>query len=292
MPTAPANALEIDYDTFGDPAGRPLLLIMGLGAQKLLWEEEFCAALADSGHYVIRYDNRDVGLSTKMDGAGIPDISLLLAGLPVQVPYTLDDMADDAAALLTALGFASAHICGASMGGMIAQVLAYRHPSRLRSLTSIMSTTGNPSLPPPTPEALTALLTPPPADRDGYVERSVATWRVISSPGFPFDEELTRRRAERLYDRCFYPEGVARQLAAIIAGGSRVERLRGVTAPTLVIHGDADPLVPIEGGRDTAAAVPGAKLLIIEGMGHDLPRDAWPRLVEAIEAHTAQAERA
>jgi pimeloyl-ACP methyl ester carboxylesterase len=242
----------------------------------------------------VRYDNRDVGLSTKFDSAGIPNVMELMqqsaAGAPLDVPYTLDDMADDAAGLLDALGLESAHVCGASMGGMIAQTLAIRHGKRLRSLVSIMSSTGNPSLPPAKPEAMAVLMTPPPIDRAGSLDAAVRTWRTIGSPGFPFDEARIRERAGRFYDRSFYPQGIARQLAAILAHGSRVEKLSKVSAPTLVIHGAADPLVPIEGGRDTARAIPGAELLVIEGMGHDLPEGAWPQLVGAISEHTAKAE--
>jgi pimeloyl-ACP methyl ester carboxylesterase len=206
------------------------------------------------------------------------------------VPYTLDDMADDAAGLLDALGLDSVHLVGASMGGMIAQTVAIRHGRRLRSLTSIMSSTGNPSLPPAKPEAMAVLLTPPPTDRAGSLDAAVRTWRTIGSPGFPFDEAKIRARAGRLYDRSFHPEGTARQLAAVVAHGSRSEKLRGVATPTLVIHGAADPLVPLEGGRDTARAIPGAELLVIEGMGHDMPEGAWPTLVGAISEHTTKAE--
>jgi pimeloyl-ACP methyl ester carboxylesterase len=289
-----ANGIEIEYDSFGSPSGRPLLLVMGLGGQLIMWDEGFCEALAERGHWVVRFDNRDVGLSTKFGAAGVPNVMELMlqsaAGKTPAVPYTLDDMADDVAGLLDALALETAHVCGVSMGGMIAQTVAIRHGGRLRSLTSIMSSTGNPSVPPAQPEAMAVLMTPPPADRAGSLDAAVRTWRTIGSPGFPFDEQKIRERAGRLYDRAFYPEGVARQLAAIVAHGSRVERLREVDAPTLVIHGAADPLVPLEGGRDTARAIPGAELLVIEGMGHDLPEGAWPQLVGAISEHTAKAE--
>jgi len=289
-----ANGIELEYDSFGEPAGRPLVLIMGLGGQLLMWDEGFCEALAARGHYVVRFDNRDVGLSTKFDAAGIPNVMELMqqsaAGAKLSVPYTLDDMADDAAGLLDALGLDSVHLCGASMGGMIAQTVAIRHGRRLRSLTSIMSSTGNPSLPPARPEAMAVLMTPPPSDRAGSLDAAVRVWRTIGSPGFPFDEAKIRERAGRLYDRSFHPAGTARQMAAILAHGSRVEKLRGVSTPTLVIHGAADPLVPLEGGQDTARCVAGAELLVIEGMGHDLPEGAWPTLVGAISEHTAKAE--
>src|SRR5262245_13152275 len=289
-----ANGIELDYDSFGTASGRPLVLIMGLGGQSIMWDDGFCEAIAERGHFVVRFDNRDVGLSTKFDAAGIPNVVELMqqsaAGAKLTVPYTLDDMADDVAGLLDALHLETAHVCGASMGGMIAQTVAIRHGRRLRSLTSIMSSTGNPSLPPAKPEAMAVLMTPPPTDRASSLDAAVRTWRTIGSPGFPFDETKIRARAGRLYDRAFYPQGTARQLAAILAHGSRVEKLRDVSVPTLVIHGAADPLVPLEGGRDTARAIPGAELLVIEGMGHDLPEGAWPQLVGAISEHTAKAE--
>ena len=287
-----ANGIELEYDTFGAESGRPLLLIMGLGSQSLLWDEGFCEALAERGHFVVRYDNRDVGLSSKLDHAGVPNVMALMLGGPsaAPVPYTLDDMADEAAGLLGALGLGATHVCGASMGGMIAQTLAIRHGARVRSLVSIMSSTGNPNLPQAQPEAMAVLTAPPPADRAGALDAAVRTWRTIGSPGFPFDEAKIRARAGRMFDRSFHPDGVARQLAAIIAHGSRVEKLRDVKAPTLVIHGAADPLVPLAGGEDTARAIPGAELLVIEGMGHDLPEGAWPRIVGAISEHTAKAE--
>jgi pimeloyl-ACP methyl ester carboxylesterase len=289
-----ANGLRFEYESFGERGARPLLLVMGLGAQMLLWDDEFCDALAGRGHYVVRFDNRDVGLSSKLEAAGVPNVLELIqkagAGQTLAVPYTLDDMADDAAGVLEALDLASAHVCGASMGGMIAQTLAIRHPQRVRSLTSIMSTTGDASLPQAAPEAMAALLAPPPTTRAEAIEHHAKTWRVIGSPGFPFDEERIRARGGALYDRSFYPIGTARQLAAILAHGSRRAALARVTAPTLVIHGAADPLVPLAGGRDTAEAIPGAELLVIEGMGHDLPPEAWPRIVDAIALHTERAE--
>jgi pimeloyl-ACP methyl ester carboxylesterase len=288
-----ANGIEIEYDSFGSAADRPLLLIMGLGGQSLMWDEGFCEALAERGQFVVRYDNRDVGLSTKFDSAGIPNVLELMqqsaAGAKLAVPYTLDDMADDAAGLLDALGLGTAHVCGASMGGMIAQTLAIRHGGRLRSLTSIMSSTGNPSLPPAKPEAMAVLMTPPPTDRAGSLDAAVRTWRTIGSPGFPFDEAEVRARSAALYDRSNHPAGQARQLAAIMAHGNRVPRLAGVRAPTLVIHGTDDPLVPVHGGRDTAEAIPGSELLLIPGMGHDLPRGLFPKLVDAISTHTQKA---
>jgi pimeloyl-ACP methyl ester carboxylesterase len=213
------------------------------------------------------------------------------SGARPDVPYTLDDMADDTAGILDALGLESAHVVGASMGGMIVQTLAILHPQRVRSLTSIMSTTGDPALPPAKPEAMAVLLAPPPSEREASIERGVQTWRTIGSPGFPFDEANVRKRAALAYDRCFHPEGTARQLAAILVHGSRRARLAHLKVPALVIHGAADPLVPIEGGRDTAASIPGAELLVIEGMGHDLPQGAWPQIVGAIATHVERAEK-
>jgi pimeloyl-ACP methyl ester carboxylesterase len=295
MPRANANGIELEYDSFGSPSDPALLLVMGLGAQMILWDEEFCGALASRGHHVIRYDNRDIGLSTKLEGrpcaTPIEAMQAQLAGKPFQSAYTLAEMADDAAGLLDALGIASADVVGASMGGMIVQTIALRHPERVRSMTSIMSTTGARDLPPAKPEAMQILMTPAPADRAGNIERAVVSSRVIGSPGFPFDEQRVRERAARAYDRCFYPEGMARQLVAVLASGSRRDALRAVRAPSLVIHGKADPLVPVEGGIDTAKSIPGAELLLVEGMGHDLPVGAWPQLVGAISGHASKSLR-
>jgi len=293
VPRARCNGIELEYETFGRRSARPLVLIMGLGAQMILWDEEFCEALAAREFFVVRFDNRDVGLSTKLDAAGVPNVFTALQAAatnqPIDAPYTLNEMADDTIGLMEALGIERAHVVGASMGGMIAQTLAIRHPSRLLSMTSIMATTGNPEVPPATPQAMSVLLTPVPSEREAYVERSLRSWRVIGSPGFPFDEERVRRRAGRSFDRAFHPAGVARQLVAIIASGNRKEALRAVATPALVIHGAADPLAHVRGGHDTAEAIPGAELLIIEGMGHDLPRGAWPRIIDAIDAHARRA---
>ncbi|MGI8926379.1 MAG: alpha/beta fold hydrolase [Tepidiformaceae bacterium] len=293
MPNVTANGIQIEYDTCGDPAAPPLLLVMGLGAQMIAWDEGFCQLLADRGHYVIRFDNRDVGLSTRFDAAGTPDLGAMMAaraaGEPItHAAYLLNDMADDAVGLLDALNIPAAHIVGASMGGMIVQAIAIRHPQRVLSMTSIMSTTGHPSLPQAKPEAMAVLLSPRPDDREAMLDQAVAAARTIGSTGFPFDEERVRARAARSFDRAFYPAGMARQMVAITASGNRRDALRDVKLPTLVIHGAVDPLVPVEGGHDTAACIPGAELLIIEGMGHDLPTGAWPRIAEAISAVTAR----
>ena len=294
MPHAHANGITIEYDTFGNPGDVPLLLIMGLGAQMILWDEEFCSTLAKRGHWVIRFDNRDIGLSTKLDDAGMPDVvaavSAIVTRQPIAAPYTLSDMAADTAGLLDALDIPTAHVVGASMGGMIAQTVAIEHPRRVRTLTSIMSSTGSPDLPPARPEAMAALLSPPPVGRSESIERAVSVFRTIGSPGFPFDEEHVRERAARSYDRCFHPIGVMRQLVAILASGDRTEALKSVTIPTLVIHGADDPLVPVEAGQATAAAVPGAQLVTLAGMGHDLPKPLWQRVIDAICTLTQPAE--
>jgi len=293
MPRVCTNGIEIEYETFGDPSADPLLLIMGLGAQMILWEEGFCRLLAGHGHHVIRFDNRDVGLSTRLEEAGVPRIRVMMEqverGERPEAPYRLSDMGRDAVGLLDGLGIDAAHVVGASMGGMIGQTVAIEHPERVRTLTSIMSSTGHPGLPRAKPEAMAVLLTPPPRDREANIERAVEAARIIGSPGFPFDEERIRARAARTYDRAFYPKGLARQLAAILALGSRRKALEALRTPTLVIHGDMDPLVPVEGGLDTAEAVPGAELLIIEGMGHDLPPEIWPRIADTITRHARKA---
>jgi len=287
---ARANGIDLVYDTFGERGDPPLLLIMGLASQMLAWDDEFCAMLAKRGFWVVRFDNRDIGLSTKCSEAGVPDIAAMLGralrGEPVTAPYTLRDMADDTVGLLDALGIASAHVVGASMGGAIAQLVAACYPSRVRTLTSIMATSGAPGLPPPTPEAMTVLLTPTPTDRDAYIQRYIRTWKVLrGGPAFPLDEARDTERASQLHARGLSPAGVARQLAAIIASGSRKDQLASLRMPTLVIHGDIDPLVPLACGKDVAGTVPGAKLLIVEGMGHALPISMWPRIVDAIAAH-------
>ncbi|MEU7856564.1 alpha/beta hydrolase [Nonomuraea sp. NPDC049141] len=271
---AVANGIQIAYETFGSSDGRPLLLIMGLGAQLIHWDDELCELLAEQGHHVVRFDNRDAGLSTHLHDEGVP-------ALGTSSSYLLDDMADDAAGLMDALGWTAAHVVGASMGGMIAQTLAIRHPERVLTLTSIMSTPG-PDVAPPTPEASAVLLAPPAADRAGVLAQALATWSVIGSPGFDLDRERIVRMSGQAYDRSFDPPGTTRQLAAILASGDRTEQLGTVGVPTLVIHGEADRLVPVAGGLATAAAIPGARLLTFPGMGHDLPKPLWPEIVDAI----------
>jgi pimeloyl-ACP methyl ester carboxylesterase len=286
---APANGIEITYQTFGDASDPTLLLVMGLGAQLIHWPEEFCELLVARGFHVVRYDNRDVGHSTKLDDAPVPDLMALAAGDAGAASYTLDDMADDAVGLLDHLGIDAAHVAGASMGGMIAQTLAIRHPQRVLSICSIMSTTGNPDVGQARPEALAVLMTPVPEDRDGYIEFHLKAFKAIGSPGFPFDEEFLRWRGGATFDRSMYPAGFRRQLAAIIASGDRTQALGQISAPTLIIHGSDDPLITVSGGEATARAIPGARLVVIPGMGHDLPRGAWTDIIDAI---TANAERA
>ena len=296
MPNVNANGIRIEYDTIGSPSAPPLLLIMGLGGQLIHWDGGFCRQLADKGHFIIRFDNRDVGLSTKFDEAGLPEMAKLVESLgqgkAFETPYRLEDMADDAAGLLDALDIQKAHICGSSMGGMIAQTLAIRHPERLLSLISIYSTTGNPDLPPPQPEGMAALLTPPPAERQGFIEYNVKTMKAIAGSGFPFDEPFIRNISAQAYDRAFYPQGVGRQMMAVMTQENRKPALASVTVPTLVIHGTADPLVTAAHGRDTANAIPGAQLLLVDGLGHELPRikEPWPQVIDAIAAHTKEAE--
>ncbi|MBO0713750.1 MAG: alpha/beta fold hydrolase [Acidimicrobiales bacterium] len=289
MPATEANGILICYEAMGDPADPTLLLVMGLGCQLVEWDEPLCQKLVEHGFHVLRYDNRDVGLSTKMDDAPVPDLLALAGGDASSASYTVEDMADDAAGLLEALDIERAHVVGASMGGMIAQALAIRHPDRVASLCSIMSTTGAPDVGQPSAEAVTALLQPPGETREEAIEANVVLNRVIGSTGFPFDEAAVRERAARAYDRDHSSAGVTRQAAAILASPDRTERLHAVRVPTVVIHGEADPLIHPSGGEATARAVPGARLITVPGMGHDLPEETWPLLLEAV---LANAERA
>ena len=287
--TARANGIALEYDTFGEAGDPPLLLVMGLAGQMVAWDEAFCARLAARGYFVVRFDNRDIGRSTWLDHAGVPRIVPLMRavrkGQPVRVPYLLADMADDAVGLLDALGIASAHVLGISMGGMIAQILAARAPGRVRTLTSVMSHTGEPDLPHPHWRATATLFIPAPREREAYLWRAVLLWRILNGPRMAVDLARTRAAAELAYGRGIHPAGVARQLAAILASPSRQEALRALSLPTLVIHGDQDPLVPVEGGRRTAAAIPGARLEVVEEMGHALPPPLWERLIDRIAAH-------
>jgi pimeloyl-ACP methyl ester carboxylesterase len=297
MPQIHANGVNLEYETFGNPAHPPILLIMGLGAQLLLWPEEFCQALADAGHYVIRYDNRDVGLSSKITDAGRTRLMRAAIAstfkLPVRAPYTLDDMAHDALGLMDGLKLDKAHVVGASMGGMIAQILAAKHPKRISSLTLIMTSSGNPRLPGPSLKIKLRLVKRPPLlDRESLIRYSMDTWRMIGSPDYPTEESALRQKVERSYDRSLYPAGLARQTLAVIASGSRVPLLRHIVAPTLVIHGDSDPLVPVACGRDVARHIPHARLEIIKGMGHDMPPVPLQRITQLILDHARTATSA
>jgi len=288
MPAASANGITIEYETFGDPADPTVLLIMGFNAQLTLWDETFCTALAGRGFHVIRYDNRDVGLSSWLDDAGEPGLLDLLSGTAV-APYSLVDMAGDAVGLLDAVDVSTAHVVGVSMGGMIAQTVALEHPDRLRTLTSVMSTTGDPTVGQANPDALAALVPVPPASREEAMEQGVVMWKTIGSPGFPFDEDAVRERAGAAYDRAFHPAGAVRQLAAIVTQPDRTPALGSVAVPTLVIHGADDPLIAVSGGEATAAAIPGARLLVVPGMGHDMPEALSGRLVDELAGHFSLA---
>jgi pimeloyl-ACP methyl ester carboxylesterase len=290
MPTAPSNGIEICYEEIGDPADPTLLLVSGLGSQLVSWDPEFCSGLAGRGFRVVRFDNRDVGLSTRfterVDVMGLFRARAAGAAMP-PVPYLLSDMAADAVGLLDHLGADRAHVAGASMGGMIAQTMAIEHPGRLLSLTSIMSTTGETDVGLATPEAMQALLSPPPTTRDEYQDAALRMAGVWGSPGL-YDVDRLRRMAVEAWDRGYDPSGTARQLAAITASGSRADALATLAVPTLVIHGTADTLVQPSGGERTAELVPDAKLLVIEGMGHDLAPPLWPTVIDALAAHAGE----
>jgi pimeloyl-ACP methyl ester carboxylesterase len=282
--------VELCYDEFGDAGDPACLLIMGLGTQMIAWPEEFCESLAGRGHHVIRFDNRDCGRSTHLDGAPVPTLRELLTRRVKRPAYLLDDMARDAAGLLDELGVDRAHVVGASMGAMIAQTLAVTAPERVVSLVSIMGNTGGRILGQPSLRLFRELIRPPATDRASYIEQVVAAFELVGSPGFERDEAALRELLELSYDRGVDPHGFARQLGAIVASGSRRRSLARITAPTLVIHGSADRLVAPSGGRATARAIPGANLLMVGGMGHDLPRGVWPLVIDAITGNAARAE--
>lgn len=288
---APANGIEIAYQEMGDPDDEPLLLVMGLATQMIAWDEGLCSLLVDRGFRVIRFDNRDIGRTTKISAAGMPSRFDMLSGRRSTAPYLLRDMALDMTGLMDHLGVEAAHVVGASMGGMIAQTVAIEHPERLLSMVSIMSTTGSRWTGMPSLKAFGVLLGSPPMSREEVVERAVKTFRVIGSPGFPFEEDYIRDIAGRSYDRGHDAAGVARQLHAIMASGDRTRALRDVRVPTLAIHGKRDPLIRPAGGRATARAIPGARLKMIDGMGHDLPRQLWPTIADEIAANAARASR-
>jgi pimeloyl-ACP methyl ester carboxylesterase len=283
MPRAHGNGVELEYETVGDPAGRPLLLVQGLGAQLISVEDGLCQELASRGFLVIRYDNRDAGLSTWFDDARPVDLAAIWGGDHSTLAYTLEDMADDAAAVLDAAGVQSAHVAGISLGGMIAQLLATRHPTRVRSLASIMSTTGDRTVGRATGEAASVLVSSMPSDREGFIEQAVVNAKAIGTgTAFPFDAEAVRRGAARSYDRAYHPKGTGRQFAAILAAGDRTGALGRVRVPTLVVHGEEDQVIGVSGGEATAAAIPGARLLRVPGLGHELPPGLWPTLADAL----------
>lgn len=281
MARAHVNGIDLEYESFGDSGAAPLLLVMGLSSQMIEWDDGLCAMLADRGFRVTRFDNRDVGLSTKLDALGTPDLISIIAG-EAAPPYSLGDMAGDAVGILDALGAGAAHVVGASMGGMIAQLVAIHHPGRVLSLTSIMSTVGGAHVVRADPAVGAVLTAPPGRTREERVEQAVSTRRLIFGNGMPFDEDRARRKAERAVDRCFHPAGALRQVAAIAAAPDRTAALGKLSMPALIIHGENDPLVPPANGLQTKAAIPGARLIIVPGMGHALPVEVWPLLVDAI----------
>ena len=283
------RGITLCYETFGERSDPTALLIMGLGTQMIAWHEDFCRELAERGLHVVRFDNRDIGHSTHLSGRP-PSVAQLLTRSPRAARYSLGDMADDAAGLLSELELAPAHVIGASMGGMIAQTLAARHPQSVRSLVSIMSNTGSRRSGQPALRVYSIFLRRPARGREAFIAHMERLFTVIGSPGFPRDVEDLHAVATESYERDHNPEGPGRQLAAIIAGGNRTAELARITAPTLVIHGTADPLIAPSGGRATARAIPGAELVMIEGMGHDLPRAAWPQLIDRIAAHALHAD--
>jgi pimeloyl-ACP methyl ester carboxylesterase len=286
---APLGGIEIAYEVMGDASAQPLLMIMGLGMPLTTWDDDLCAMFAERGFRVIRFDNRDSGRSTKVVGGPRPNVVEATLRIARSASYTLEDMAGDCAGLLSHLGIQRAHVLGVSLGGMIAQTLAIEHPDRVLSLASIMSTTGNPRVARSRPRAGLALLSKAPDDREGYVEHSVKMSRIVGSKGFVRDEERARERLRAGYDRGRDPIGSLRQLLAIVASGDRTKALSRLRVPTVVIHGLEDPLVPPSGGRATARAIPDARLVEIAGMGHDLPRGAWPRIVDAVADNAARA---
>jgi pimeloyl-ACP methyl ester carboxylesterase len=291
------NGLQIEYDTFGDESAEPLLLIMGLGTQMTAWSPDFCNALAGHGHYVVRFDNRDVGLSTKFEGARTPSRLRYLMNhifhTGLKAPYSLEDMASDVAGVLDALDIESAHVVGASMGGMIAQLLTIGHPERVTSLTSIMSSSGDPKLPTARREVVKQLITKRPntSDPEVMLEHTIRSLKLISSPGYPRSDAEWRELITASLARSFYPQGFLRHMAAIVADGSRVQRLTTIDKPTLVIHGSDDPLVPVECGIDTARHIKGARLEVLEGMGHDIPPPLVDTLTSLITSHTRNSSR-
>lgn len=290
---AGVNGLHICWDSFGSPKHPAIFLISGMGAQMLSWDEEFCEDLASRGFYVVRYDNRDSGHSSHLDNLGVPDIRWAMMRamwrLSVRAPYGLEEMAEDLIGLMDILKIPQAHLVGFSMGGTIAQTAAIEFPDRVLSVTSIGSTTGAPDLPQPSGAVLSRIMRPAPTNLEDYIEHYVETWHVLRAGGFPEEEARDRKRAPRIFARGLYPQGAARHTMAILASGSRRSSLGRVSAPTQIIHGDEDPLVMLEAGFDTANSIPGAKMLILEGMGHSLPQPFWPEIITAISEIAAEA---
>ncbi|MGH2983795.1 MAG: alpha/beta fold hydrolase [Solirubrobacterales bacterium] len=285
------RGITLCYETYGDPSDPPVVLVMGLATQMIAWHEEFCEQLADRGFHVVRFDNRDIGRSTHL-GFRPPTLSQIVRRRVGPDQYSLSDMAEDTAGLIRELEIDPAHVAGASMGGMIGQVLAAEHPEAVRSLTSIMSTTGSRWHGQPALSVYKYLLRPPPRDREGYIERAAEVFGLVGSTGFPRDESYIRERAARSYDRGYDVRAGGRQLGAIVASADRTDQLRTIRAPTLVIHGTVDKMIRPSGGRATAKAIPGARLVEIEGMGHDLPRGVWPHILDALSEHARAADGA
>jgi pimeloyl-ACP methyl ester carboxylesterase len=291
MPRAEVSTgIELEFDVFGAPEAPTVVLVMGFAMQMTAWDPRFCESLAGRGFRVVRFDNRDIGKSTKLAHAGFPDFLRATKGDRTAAPYSIEDMADDLGALVVALGVPAAHVVGLSMGGFIVQETAIRHPGRVLSLASIMSSTGDRRVGQARPEALAVLFAPPPADREGAIDHAVTTWRVIASPGFPFDEARIRQRSGEAWDRDHDPAGIARQAAAIVTQRDRTADLARLRVPALVLHGADDPLIEVSGGEATAQAIPEARLVVVPGMGHDLPEPVWSVVIDAIADNARRAQ--
>jgi pimeloyl-ACP methyl ester carboxylesterase len=291
MPRAVVSTgMELEYDIVGEAEAPTVVLVMGFSMQMIAWDPRFCETLAARGFRVARFDNRDIGKSTKLAHAGFPDFARAMMGDRSAAPYGIEDMADDLGAFIVALGVPAAHVVGLSMGGFIVQETAIRHPGRVLSMASVMSSTGDRGVGQARPEALAVLFAPPAPDREGALEHAMTAWRVLRSPGFPFDEARTRQRSAEAWDRDHDPAGVARQAAAIVTQRDRTADLARVRVPAVVIHGADDPLIDVSGGEATAHAIPGARLVVVPGMGHDLPPPAWPTVIDAIVDNARRAE--
>jgi pimeloyl-ACP methyl ester carboxylesterase len=284
-----STGIELEYEVFGDAAAPTVVLVMGFSLQMIAWDARFCASLAARGFRVVRFDNRDAGKSTKLSYAGFPDFARAMQGDRSAAPYAIEDMADDLAALIVTLGVPSAHLVGLSMGGFIAQETAIRHPGRVLSLASMLSSTGDRRVGQASPQAMAVLLAPLPAERESALDHAVTIWRVIGSPGFPFDEAAVRRRSAEAWDRDHETAGAVRQAAALLTQRDRTADLARLRVPALVVHGDGDPLVDLSGGQATARAIPGARLVVVPGMGHDLPEPVWPAIIDAIVGNALRA---